>query len=66
MLGTHFTNFYDIEESFAATFASKYLIWLLFLLIVIHKIMMLVFMCIDSDDYENEYGESPKYIDELS
>lgn len=33
-----------------------------FLIIGFYKIIMLVFMCLDSNDYENEYGESPKYI----
>ena len=32
------------------------------LLIVIYKIVLIVFCCIDSEPYKNNYGESPKHI----
>ncbi len=39
---------------------TKYVVWNL--LIFVYELLMLFFMCKDSDPYENEYGESPKYI----
>lgn len=47
---------------FVWTFLAKYTIWAL--LILAYNVMMLVFMCMDSEPYENEYGESPKYVDD--
>ncbi len=46
----------------AYAFLAKYTIWAL--LILAYNVMMLVFMCMDSEPYENEYGESPKYVDD--
>ncbi|MBQ7421433.1 MAG: DUF805 domain-containing protein [Prevotella sp.] len=34
---------------------------LLSVLIVIYKIVLIVFYCIDSEPYKNDYGESPKH-----
>ncbi|MCM1079664.1 MAG: DUF805 domain-containing protein [Bacteroidales bacterium] len=38
----------------------KYILWVL--LIMVYELVMLFFLCQDSDPYENEYGESPKYV----
>lgn len=38
---------------------TKYAVWNL--LILVYELLMLFFMCKDSDPYENKYGESPKY-----
>lgn len=61
MVGIHANDRHDYEDGWAFTLFAKYSIWLV--VIVIYKIVLLVFMCLDSDMFENEYGESPKYID---
>lgn len=33
-------------------------------IIVIYQVVMIVFLCMDSEKYENKYGSSPKYVDE--
>lgn len=43
-----------------ATFIVKYI--LLALVCFIYRIVLLVFACIDSEQYENDYGPSPKYV----
>lgn len=47
------------EDGFAYTFLLKYGLWVL--AICIYQLVLLVFYCLDSDIYENKYGESPKY-----
>lgn len=44
------------------TLIAKYLLW--GLLALAWKVILFVFLCTDSDAYENDYGESPKYIEE--
>lgn len=61
MASTHTYDIRGCEEDLAFTLIAKYSIWLL--VIGIYKIVLLVLLCLDSDQYENEYGESPKYID---
>lgn len=41
------------------TILTKDLIWLL--VIVVYKIILLIFLCSDSQIEDNKYGESPKY-----
>ena len=41
---------------------AKYLLW--GLLVLAWKVILLVFLCTDGDAYENDYGESPKYVEE--
>lgn len=56
---------YAIDDDiwpFVVNFITKYSIWAL--IIGIYKIVMFVFMCLDSDADENDYGESPKYIND--
>lgn len=60
MASIHSDTLQYYEDDLAFKFIAKYSIWLL--IIGFYKIIMLVFMCLDSNDYENEYGESPKYI----
>lgn len=60
MASIHSDTLQYYEDDLAFKFIAKYSIWLL--IIGCYKIVMLVFMCLDSNDYENEYGESPKYI----
>ncbi len=55
-------NMRSYEGNLIFTFMAKYSVW--FLIIAVYKIVLLVFMCIDSEQYENKYGKSPKYIDE--
>jgi len=50
----------DYNISSLSALIVKY--WLLSLLIIAYKIMLLVFLCMDSEPDENEYGESPKYV----
>lgn len=38
--------------------------WIILALAVIYEIVMLVFLCLDSDPHANKYGESPKYIEQ--
>lgn len=47
-------------DEFIWAFLLKYS--LLSLLIVVYKVVLIVFCCIDSEPYENNYGESPKYM----
>ena len=53
-------NMYGYGDEIIWAFLLKYS--LLSLLIVIYKIVLLAFCCIDSEPYENDYGESPKFI----
>ena len=53
-------NMSGYEDDIMWAFLLKYS--LLSVLIVIYKIVLIVFYCIDSEPYENIYGESPKYI----
>lgn len=60
-------NYYDYtfnhsDLSYFINFVAKYSIWAL--IIGVYKIVMFVFMCLDSDKYSNKYGESPKYMDD--
>lgn len=52
-------NLQGYEDGFAYTFLLKYGVWAL--AICIYQLVLLVFYCLDSDVYENDYGESPKY-----
>ena len=52
-------NMYGYGDDIMWAFLLKYS--LLSLLIVIYKIVLIVFYCIDSEPDENIYGESPKY-----
>ena len=45
--------------SYIFTIYAKYALW--GLVIFIYQIVLLIIFCIDSDVYENDYGESPKY-----
>ena len=53
-------NMSNYVEDIMWAFLLKYS--LLSVLIVIYKIVLVVFYCIDSEPYENIYGESPKYM----
>ena len=44
------------------TLIAKYFLW--GLLVLVWKVILLVFLCTDSDTYENDYGESSEYIEE--
>lgn len=61
MAGMNTNYIYGNEPYFVYSFITKYIIWIL--MIAIYKVVMLIFMCLDSDQYENDYGESPKYVD---
>ena len=54
-------NMRGYEEELAFALLAKYAIWLV--VIGIYKIVLIVFMCMDSDIDENKYGKSPKYVD---
>lgn len=53
-------NMYEYESGIIWTFLLKYSLFSL--LIGIYKVVLIVFCCIDSEPYENNYGESPKYM----
>ena len=53
-------DMYGYGDDIMWAFLLKYS--LLSVLIVIYKIVLIVFYCIDSEPYENIYGESPKYM----
>lgn len=55
-------SFNHSDLSYFINFVAKYSIWAL--IIGVYKIVMFVFMCLDSDKYANKYGESPKYVDD--
>lgn len=55
-------TFNHSDLSFFITFVTKYSIWAL--IIGVYKIVMFVFMCLDSNQYTNKYGESPKYMND--
>ena len=42
-------------------FIVKYAVWLLILFI--YRIILFIFLCIDSEKGDNKYGESPKYVE---
>lgn len=50
----------EFGDDLLMEFLLKYSI--LSVLIIIYKIILLVLCCLDSEPYENIYGESPKYI----
>ena len=53
-------DMYEYGPEIIWAFVLKYSV--LSVLIVIYKIVLLVFYCIDSQPFENDYGESPKYV----
>lgn len=53
-------NTYGYGDEIFWAFLLKYSV--LSMLIVFYKIVLIVFYCIDSETYENDYGESPKYV----
>ena len=53
-------NMYGYGDEIMWAFLLKYSF--LSVLIIIYKIFLIVLYCIDSEPYENIYGESPKYI----
>lgn len=53
-------NMYGYGSEIIWTFLLKYSLFSL--LIGIYKVVLIVFCCIDSEPYENNYGESPKYM----
>ena len=53
-------NIYGYEDEIFWAFLLKYSLFSL--LIIIYKIVLIVFCCIDSEPYKNDYGESPKHI----
>ena len=53
-------NIYGYGNEVFWAFLLKYSLFSL--LIVIYKIVLIVFCCIDSEPYKNNYGESPKHI----
>lgn len=53
-------NMYGYGDDIMWEFLLKYSF--LSVLIIIYKIVLIVFCCIDSEPYENLYGESPKYM----
>ena len=55
-------NMEGYEDQLGYTLLLKYGIW--FLVIAIYQIILFIFMCFDSDQYENDYGISPKYQQE--
>lgn len=61
MAGVNADNLHGNEDEFIFVFLMKYIIWAV--VIVVYKIVLFVFMCLDGDVYENEYGESPKYVE---
>mgnify|MGYP000252383819 CR=1 FL=1 len=73
-------SFYNAMEESSATFGAGYtsgemsslgyflaVIYKYILLAIVcfvYKIVLIVFLCRDSDPYENDYGPSPKYIND--
>ena len=53
-------NMSGYEDVFFWHLILKYAV--LFIIIAIYKIILLIFYCMDSEPYENTYGESPKYV----
>ena len=53
-------NIHGYGDEIMWAFLLKYTV--LSVLIIIYKIVLLVLYCIDSEPYENDYGESFKYI----
>lgn len=56
----HADNMGSYGENIMWAFLLKYSI--LSIIIFIYKIVLIVFYCLDSEPYENDYGKSPKYI----
>jgi uncharacterized membrane protein YhaH (DUF805 family) len=52
----------EVDAENVLTVTLKYMAFLL--CIAIYDIIVLVFCCLDSDQEENEYGPSSKYVDE--
>lgn len=55
-------NFNGNEDQMFLALLAKYSIFLL--IILIYKIVLLIFLCLDSEQCENDYGPSPKYVEE--
>lgn len=59
MMIVNAANMVDYGEDIVYVFVMKYLLWII--VIFIYQVVLLIFMCIDSEIEENDYGESPKY-----
>jgi len=59
MLVVHPYNLIGYEAETALTLVLKYLIYIG--IISVYQVILVVFMCLDSEQKENKYGESPKY-----
>ncbi len=63
MMAIHANEINGYEDDVIFVVAIKYLIWIG--AIFVYRIILLIFMCLDSDKERNNYGESPKYIEPL-
>lgn len=55
-------NLAGYESQLVTTLLIKYSLFTI--IISIYQVMLLVFYCLDSEPFENQYGASPKYVDE--
>ena len=55
-------NFAGYEEQLVNTLLLRYGIFTIG--IGIYQVILLVLCCFDSEEYENQYGPSPKYVDD--
>lgn len=63
MMIIHANEIGGYEDDILFAFIIKYSIWIG--AIFVYRIILLIFMCLDSDKGRNNYGESPKYIESL-
>ena len=69
-LATLFVTIYNASEtgddgiilSSLLLFIGRYLV--IFILLFIYRVILLIFLCQDSDTKPNKYGRSPKYVSE--
>lgn len=55
-------NISGCEDQLVMAFLLKYGVFTL--VVFLYQLLLLVFLCLDSEDMENEYGDSPKYVQE--
>lgn len=64
MAVTSIKNFIGNEAQTLVTILLKYGIFML--IISVYQIILLILCCLDSEQFENQYGPSPKYIDDTN
>lgn len=64
MIVVNANNLHEYADQLIITLVLKYGIFAI--VIGIYQILLLVLYCLDSEQFENKYGTSPKYVDDTN